>query len=283
MTATKSNRRAKKRGQPRKRVVPIWRGRAAAVVLGLIVLGAAAGGARYLWQSGWLGGQAAELRRQVIALTGELGFRVDEIIVTGRRETSQADLLRAVRLARGAPILAFDLDRALKRLERLPWVRRAVVERMLPDTVILSIEERRPLALWQDKGRFRLIDRDGEVIGGQALERFSGLPVVVGPDAPALAMEFLAMLQSQPKLMSRVEAAVRVGKRRWNVRLKGGIDVRLPAAGARKAWARLAEYERKHKILERNVRVLDLRLPGRLIVREEPGRKKPEKKPDRET
>jgi len=91
------------------------------------------------------------------------------------------------------------------------------------------------------------------------------------------------MLRSRPELMRRVEAAVRVGKRRWNVRLKGGIDVRLPAAGAGEAWARLAEYERKHKILERNVRVLDLRLPDRLIVREKPGRKKPEKKPDRET
>ncbi len=282
MTATKSKRQAKKHSQPRKRVIPIWRGRAAAV-LGLIVLGASAGGVWYLGQSGWLGGQTAELRRQAIALTVKLGFRVDEIIVTGRRETSQAELSRAIRLARGAPILAFDLGQALKRVERLPWVRRATVERILPDTVILRIDERRPLALWQDKGRFRLIDRGGEVIGGQVLERFSALPVVVGPNAPASALEFLTMLRSRPELMSRVEAAVRVGNRRWDVRLKGGINVRLPAVGAKKAWARLAEYERKHKILERNVRVLDLRLPDRLIVREEPVRKKPEKKPDRET
>jgi cell division protein FtsQ len=279
----KNNRQAKKRGQPRKRVVPIWRGRAAAAVLGILVIGASAGGAWYLWQSGWLDGQAAKLRRQAIALTGDLGFKVDEIIVSGRRETSRADLLRAVRLARGAPILAFDLGRARKRVERLPWVRSASVQRMLPDTVILTIEERRPLALWQNKERFRLIDRDGEVIRGQALQRFSSLPVVVGPGAPALALEFLTMLRSQPGLAGRVEAAVRVGGRRWNVRLKGGIDVRLPAAGAKKAWARLAEYERKHKILERDVRVLDLRLPDRLIVREGPGSKKSEKKPDRET
>lgn len=279
----KNNRQAKKRGQPRKRVIPLWRGRAAAAVLGLLVLGSSAGGVWYLWQSGWLDGQAAELRRQAIALTGELGFRVDEIIVSGRRETSRADLLRAVRLSRGAPILDFDLGRARERVERLPWVRSASVERMLPDTVILTIEERRPLALWQNKGRFRLIDRDGEVIRGQALERFSSLPVVVGPGAPAVTLEFLTMLQSQPGLAGRVKAAVRVGGRRWNVRLKGGIDVRLPAAGAKKAWARLAEYERKHKILERDVRVLDLRLPDRLIVREGPNRKKPKKKPDRET
>ncbi len=279
----KNNRRAKKRGQPRKRVIPIWRGRAATAAFGLLVLAASAGGSWYLWQSGWMDGQAAKLRRETIALTVKLGFRVDEIIVTGRRETSQAELLRTIHLARGAPILAFDIDRARKRMERLPWVRRASVKRLLPDTVILTIEERRPLALWQNKGRFRLIDRNGEVIRGQALKRFSELPVVVGPDAPASALEFLTMLQSQPGLMGRVKAMVRVGKRRWNVRLKGGIDVRLPELAARKAWARLAEYERKYKILERDVRVLDLRLPDRLIVRERPDRKKPEKKPNRET
>ena len=176
MTAKKSKRRSKKRGQPRKRVVPVWRGRAAAAALGLFVLGASAGGAWYLWQSGRLAGEAAELRRQAIALTGKMGFRVDEIIVTGRRETSQADLFRAVPLTRGAPILAFALGPALKRVERLARVRSASVKRMLPDTVILSIEERRPLALWQNKGHFRLIDRDGEVIRAQILNAFRRSP-----------------------------------------------------------------------------------------------------------
>jgi cell division protein FtsQ len=72
---------------------------------------------------------------------------------------------------------------------------------------------------------------------------------------------------TQPELMVRVRAAVRVGGRRWNLRLDNGIDVRLPEDDPEQAWARLAEYERRHRILARDVRVLDLRLPDRLIVR----------------
>ena len=70
--------------------------------------------------------------------------------------------------------------------------------------------------------------------------------------------------------MRLVKAAVRVGGRRWNLRLKGGIDVRLPENNTAAAWTRLAKYEKSHQVLERNIRILDLRIPDRLIVRETP-------------
>ena len=77
----------------------------------------------------------------------------------------------------------------------------------------------------------------------------------------------IGTLASQPSLIHRVEAAVRVGDRRWNVRLAGGVDVRLPEIDAAGAWARLAEFQRTHRLLERDLRTVDLRLPDRLIVR----------------
>ncbi len=83
--------------------------------------------------------------------------------------------------------------------------------------------------------------------------------------------------------MSMVEAAVRVGGRRWNLRLKGDIDVRLPEDDAAGAWTRLAEYEKTHQVLERDVRILDLRLPDRLIIRKPPRPMKPVKGKRQET
>jgi len=277
----KSERTATSR--PRKRAQPFWRTGTAAALLGVAILAVAGGAGWQLWRSGWVSEKAAGLRWSVIAFTGDLGFRVNEIMVNGRRETPQAALLDAVRLARGAPILAYDLDQALKRVERLPWVRKASVERMLPETILLTIEERRPMALWQNKGRFLLIDEDGEVIPGQTLKRFTALPIVVGPDAPANAQAILDTLRAEPSLMVLVKALTRVGGRRWNVRLKNGIDVRLPETEPGAAWARLAEYERNHKVLKRNVRVLDLRMPDRLIVREQPKARKSGKKSGRQT
>ena len=154
---------------------------------------------------------------------------------------------------------------------------------MLPDTVLLHIEERKPLALWQNKGDFHLIDEEGSVILRQGLERFSDLPIVVGPDAPAHAKALLETLQAEPELMDRVRAAVRVSGRRWNLVLENGVDVQLPEDDPRGAWLRLAEYERQHRVLERDVEALDLRLPDRLIVRKASKPKPPRKPKGQET
>ncbi|MCC7015743.1 MAG: FtsQ-type POTRA domain-containing protein [Rhodospirillales bacterium] len=253
-------------GSPRPKVRRALRRKLAAAALALGGFAAAAGG-YVLWREGHVEKSAAAGRAALVAAAAEMGFRVDEVLIVGRAETAHADLLAALALARGSPLFAFDADAARKRLEGLPWVHRARVTRMWPSTVVVRIEEREPLALWQHQGRFALIDREGHVILRDRLERFGRLPVVVGEDAPPHAAAILATLASEPELMKRVTAAVRVGGRRWNVRLDGTIDVRLPEDGAGAAWKRLAEYERTQGLLGRDVRTLDLRLPDRLIVR----------------
>ena len=270
------NSKTSKSGKPRRRVVPFWRSRRLRIVLMVLLVSLAGGESWWLWKSGWVQQTVERTKWTLIAASTELGFRVEEILVVGRRETTREELLGAVRLVRGAPILAFDLEVAKKRLEALPWIKTASVGRMLPDTVMLNVEERRPLALWQHKGVFALIDTDGEVIMKENLDRFSDLLVVVGPDAPLHAAKLLQVLATEPQLMDWVEAAIRVGGRRWNLRLKNDIDVRLPEENTAKAWSRLAEYEKTHRVLERDVQILDLRLPDRLIVRKVP--KPPRKK-----
>ena len=262
-------------GKPRARAVPLWRSRGTFAAVAVLNVALCIAGGWWLWQSGWVLRTAEELKSRAITESAELGFTVQEILVVGRRETSRQDLLRAVKLSRGAPILSFDLGSAKKRVEALPWVREATIERMLPDTIILNLIERRPLALWQRKGRFSLIDQKGVIILDEGLERYSDLLVVVGEEAPAHASRLLEILSTQPRLMTMVKAAVWVGGRRWNVRMAGDIDVRLPEKDPTTAWARLAEYDRTHRVLERDIQVLDLRFPDRLIVRKAPPAEKP--------
>jgi cell division protein FtsQ len=255
-----------KRGAPLKRVVPVWRGLGSLAALAVVVIVGMGSAGVWSWNNGMIKRAIDQTRWNLIAFSGTLGFTAEDVLVVGRSQTAKDDLLKAVRLARGAPILAYDLNEARQRIEVLPWVVSATVERMLPNTILLSVIERHPLALWQRKGSFELIDRKGKIILGQSIERFSDLLVVVGKDAPENTAALLGILETQPQLMNLVTSAVHVGGRRWNVRLKGEIDVRLPAEQARTAWSRLAEYERRHGILSRDVRMLDLRLPDRVIV-----------------
>ena len=114
---------------------------------------------------------------------------------------------------------------------------------------------------------FRSIDRRGEIIPVKDLSRFSGLPTVVGKDAPAHAAALLDMLAQQPRLASRVTAAIRVDDRRWNLRIDNAIDVLLPEEDPAAAWARLAALEKSDKLLQREITTVDMRLPDRLVLR----------------
>jgi cell division protein FtsQ len=201
-----------------------------------------------------------------------MGLVVRQVLAEGRVETTQGDILKALGIRGGEPILAVDPDAARARVEALPWVRSAAVERRLPDTIRVRIVERRPMAWWQKDGKLVLIDRAGEPIPAAPPARYSNLVVLVGDDAPAHAAELLAMLAREPELAARVRAAVRVGARRWNLRIDDAIDVRLPEEGAEVAWTKLGELERKDRILSRDIAAVDLRLPDRLIVQTKSGR-----------
>jgi len=267
MTAATKPDLAKLKGKPRKRATPIWRRRwvrGTAIALMLVLVG---GGGWWTFRSGALSQLVEAVKWQVIAASIHTGLKIEEVLVVGRQNTDRDLLLRALGTARGSPILAFDVARAKARVEALPWVRQASVERMLPDTILLTVEERRPLALWQHSGQFALIDYEGAVILRNGLEDYRDLMIVVGPDAPVHTASLLEFLGTQPELMNLVRAAVRVGGRRWNLTLEGGINVQLPEENPTVAWMRLAQYQRSHGVLERDVELVDLRLPDRLIVR----------------
>jgi cell division protein FtsQ len=149
-------------------------------------------------------------------------------------------------------------------------VKRAEIARRLPDVIFVRVEERAPLALWQHDGQIVLIDTDGAVIQRDELGEFARLPMVVGEDAPAHAAELIGLLGTFPEIAGKLEAAVRVSARRWNLRLNNGIDVRLPETGLAPALARLDDLQREKDILDRDVIAVDLRVPDRLIVRIDP-------------
>ncbi len=258
-----------RRGGARKiaRRKPWSRNQRLALLSGCVASVAAAviGGAGWLVMSGWVERQMTSLTVSLSDISADLGFTVDRVLADGRKETTSSQILSTVGVRLGEPIFAVDLVAARDRLLTLPWVATATIERRLPGTLYVRITETQPLALWQKQQRLHLLGTDGDVIDGAPIKRFANLLVVVGPDAPNHAAALLDMLGTQPELRRRVTAAVRVGGRRWNLRLDNGIEVKLPAAAAA-AWAELARLERDYGILGRDLTVIDLRHPDRLLV-----------------
>jgi cell division protein FtsQ len=234
-----------------------------AVAVASVAVGAVA---LALAPSGGFSALGGRIGNGFVHMTANLGLRVERVTVRGRLHTDPRKILDSVGVHRGDPILGVNPDTVRRRLEALDWVAEAKVERLLPDAVHIEITERRPFALWQRDRRLTLIDRNGVPISDQAVPEAADLPLVVGDGAADHAASLMAMLSSEPKLYQRVRAAVWVGERRWNLRLDNGIDIRLPEQDPDIAWRRLARLEQEHRLLERQVQAVDLRIPDRLIV-----------------
>jgi len=221
------------------------------------------------------GGTLVTLRERLGGVSAIAGLRVKEVLIEGRANTPEPLLRAALGVSIGDPILGFSVEMARQRVETLSWVEHATIERRLPNTVVVFLQERRPFAIWQNQSKFVLIDRSGQVVANQNVAEFRDLPLVVGAGAPAAAATLIDALTDRPDLQKRVVAAVRVGERRWNLRLNSGADIMLPEGHEQQAIERLVQLQQQHALLDRPLAAIDMRLGDRLVLRPRPDEKKP--------
>ena len=160
-----------------------------------------------------------------------------------------------------------DLEALRQRIETVGWVKQARVVRLLPDTLVVAVVERRQLAVWQHAGRQMVIDNHGKVIPEANAAKFSTLPLVVGDGGAEHAPEILPIIAQRPKLMERMDALVRVDDRRWDLRMKDGSLIQLPAVGEEESLMRLEQLDQRSRILELGFERIDLRNPDVVAVR----------------
>ena len=201
----------------------------------------------------------------------KLGLHVQQIYVENHHFTPKSAILEALEAPAGTPMYRLELAAAKEKLENLGWVEKARVQRIwLPGQLHISIQERQPLALWQHKGQYYLIDESGEVIIKDPDARFAALPLVAGPGAEQAAATLIAHLETNPAVFTRMTAASRVGNRRWDLYLDDRLTVKLPAQGTHQAFERLHNLLSDQQLDLTQLAIIDLRLPDRIILRPHP-------------
>lgn len=256
----------------RRRAWPRWTRPALRTGLTMLPVAGLFSAAFWMWQTGTLADAADGVRVSLVEMTAGAGFALSDVLVEGREETEPEAVLAALGVQRGDAILAIDLEAAKTRLEALPWVAAAMVERRLPDILFVRLIERHPMAIWQHDRTFTVIDRDGRPLAdatemaSRGNRRIETLPHVVGADAPARVPGLLAALELVPDLHKRVTAATWVGERRWDLKLDNGVLVKLPEADLEAALRQLADLDASHRLLARDIVAIDLRMPDRMVL-----------------
>ena len=207
-----------------------------------------------------------KLANDLLTMSANAGLVLTDIQVRGRAHTPQSRLLAALNLQIGAPFLSIDLQNLHHNIIKIGWVEDAIVERRFPGTIHITLRERVPIALLQNNSKHKLIDPSGAIIDGADPRQFTHLTVVAGDSAAPQAASILSILKTEPELFSDVWAVSYRSKRRWDVHLKNGMEVRLPEIDPVSAWSRLAVIDRKKAITHRDLAVIDMRVPQQLIV-----------------
>ncbi len=137
---------------------------------------------------------------------------VKTIRVQGSAQETQMAVQQAAGVETGTALLFVDTAAVARRVEKLPWVAKATVDRELPNDLTITVIERSPVA-WARRpvprgspegtlGAIVLVDRFGRVLG-DSLGAPAGLPELIGmvavpekgasiaPAAPAAAVALL--------------------------------------------------------------------------------------------
>ncbi|NRA88804.1 MAG: FtsQ-type POTRA domain-containing protein, partial [Rhizobiales bacterium] len=178
-------------------------------------------------------GHISSIKQTIIEKVGEwsgaAGVNVRLVTLTNRQHANEQQIINALNVKIGTPLLSFDVDAAKARIEAIGWVKEAKVQRIFPDALNISIIERVPFAIWQINQKLRLIDRNGVLVANEVLSGYQFLPLIVGEGAEKEALGILSALEERLEIFEHVRALVRVGSRRWDLDMKNGIRVLLPA------------------------------------------------------
>lgn len=195
------------------------------------------------------------------------GFRIASIAFSGNKHLNRDEILARAGVTGTSSLLFFDVADARIKLMADPRIADATLLKLYPDRLQITITERKPFALWQMSGRVSVIADDGSVLENYVSQPFVDLPLLVGKGAEARAKEFLQILARYPDLRDNVRASVLIAERRWNLRLKNGLDVKLPEGDVVPALEKLTALDRTYQITNRDITAIDLRAQDRVTVR----------------
>ena len=196
----------------------------------------------------------------------KLDLNIQKIKIEGTNNSKGVDIIRALDLNNDTLLINFNLQEASKRISQLRWIKDTKIKKLYPSTLEININEYEPIAIWFYDGNKYLVDQDGQIIKGLDPSEFKNLKFVAGYNALEYIPNIINSLDKHPTLESRVKSILRVGDRRWTIRLFNGMTIYLPEEGLSKAIQKLEKLDKDSQLLSRYIDVIDMRLPNRIDV-----------------
>jgi cell division protein FtsQ len=187
---------------------------------------------------------------------GLFGLAAQNIHIDGLAHHEPEQVLNHIGVKPGSNLAGFDAEEARILLESLDWVADATVQRLFPNRLEITIAERVPFAIWQLDGSYLVLDP----------AMLKQLPLVTGKGANVAVVDYVNQMEAIPDVLLKIQAAARVGERRWTLYLDNGVKIALPEENVADALQRLAKLDAEQNILSKGIREIDLRSKDRMVI-----------------
>lgn len=243
-----------------------------AMILGIVAVGA--------WMAASFAGVPAMARDQVAVFAHDAGFELHNVNVRGTNNLNELKIYQIALADRNRAMPFVDVQVLREKLLQLSWVEDARVSRQLPDTLVIDVVERKPVAVAQRADRLVLIDKEGHELEVVSAERAKGKLLLKGPGAGRQVAQLGELLEAAPAMRPQLRSAEWVGNRRWNLTFKTGQVLALPEGKdkAAKALMTFAQLDGRNRLLGGKAVAFDMRAPDRIYLRV-PGRTDPVEQP----
>ena len=205
------------------------------------------------------------IKNNVIKKTNSL-FAVNTIETVGRERASKSNISNILKKYEKTSLLRLDLNFIQSEIEKVTWIKKVIVRRILPNKLNLTIEEFSPSAVWV-RGRERFVlDKNGYLIERISDDQFQNYFTIKGAEADLNLMKLIEGLENFEEIYNQIDYANFIGRRRWDLHYKTGVRIMLPQNNLIDSLSILQTYIKENRLIEKGHKKIDLRVDGKITT-----------------
>ena len=166
-------------------------------------------------------------------------------------------------------LLLLDKQTLKNEIEEIPWVKRANIKKIFPHKIQVQVIENDPYAVFLNDGVPFLIDLDGTIIiqiSDQSID--TSMIQIFGEKANENLESLIKSINIHyPELMNGIKSLEYIEMRRWNMKLKRNLKIKLPDEKIDQSIINLKRLFEEQNVSESNIIEIDLRIHGRASVK----------------
>ncbi len=196
----------------------------------------------------------------------QLDIKLKNVKILGIENTKPTEVINIVSGLKETSLSNIDLHEISTQINNIDWIKKSELRKIYPSTLVVKVYEHNPIAIWFNNGNKFLVDDESEIIKELNPNNFKNLKVIAGLNALEDIPEIISMIRNYPEFEKKIKSLLRVGDRRWTVRLHNGITIHLPEKNVANAIEEIEQLDSKHALLSRYVDIIDMRLPDRIDI-----------------